>query len=418
MGLNLDVGHIAFASRRKFDGRQRRYLRADELAQIAGRAGRFRDDGTFGETADCTPFEEETVERIVNHHFEPVDYINWRNSDLDWSSVANLLASLRRSSPDVILRRAPEALDETTLATLAQDEDVVRNARTHAHVRRLWDLCTLPDFRKHGADAHFKLVQSFVEKLAEPSARIKDEWMYAHVEPLDRTEGEIDTLQQRLAAIRTWTYAANRTDWLENAETWRGRTREIEDKLSDALHQALMLRFVDRRTSALLKTLNSEEDAPAEIGPAGEVLIGGHNVGRLEGLVFTAEATGETLAGRALRGAALKALRERTFFWFDIFSNSQHNVADKPFEWWTQVFQSNVQRIGHTLLVLEWENPIPHAVWSQEEVMAVKPTHVERTVFGDGDADVAVLMRGDQDVNEVKLKNHLGATVVELARWL
>jgi ATP-dependent RNA helicase SUPV3L1/SUV3 len=309
MGLNLDVGHIAFASRRKFDGRQRRYLRADELAQIAGRAGRFRDDGTFGETADCTPFEEETVERIVNHHFEPVDFINWRNSDLDWSSVANLLASLRRPSPDVILRRAPEALDEMTLATLAQDGDIVKTARTHAHVRRLWDLCTLPDFRKHGADAHFKLVQSFVEKLGEPSARIKDEWMYAHVEPLDRTEGEIDTLQQRLAAIRTWTYAANRTDWLENAETWRGRTREIEDKLSDALHQALMLRFVDRRTSALLKTLNSEEDAPAEIGPAGEVLIGGHNVGRLEGLVFTAEATGETLAGRALRGAALKALR-------------------------------------------------------------------------------------------------------------
>lgn len=309
MGLNLDVGHIAFASRRKFDGRQRRYLRADELAQIAGRAGRFRDDGTFGETADCTPFEEETVERIVNHHFEPVDYLNWRNSDLDWSSVSALLASLRRPSTDVILRRAPEALDEMTLAALAEDEDVKRDTRTHAHVRRLWDLCTLPDFRKHGPDAHLKLVQSFVEKLLDPSARIKDEWMYTHVEPLDRTEGEIDMLQQRLAAIRTWTYAANRADWLENAETWRGRTREIEDKLSDALHQALMSRFVDRRTSALLKTLNSEEDAPAEIGPAGEVIIGGHNVGRLEGLVFHAEATGETLAGRALRGAALKSLR-------------------------------------------------------------------------------------------------------------
>jgi len=309
MGLNLDVGHIAFASRRKFDGRQRRYLRADELAQIAGRAGRFRDDGTFGETADCTPFEEETVERIVNHHFEPVDYLNWRNSDLDWSSVSNLLASLRRPSPDVILRRAPEALDEMTLAALAEGDDVRQKVRTHAHVRRLWDLCTLPDFRKYGADGHLRLVQLFVEKLIEPTARIKDEWMYEHVEPLDRTEGDVDMLQQRLASIRTWTYAANRSDWLENAETWRGRTREIEDKLSDALHRALMLRFVDRRTSALLKALNSEEDAPADIGPAGEVMIGGHTVGRLEGLVFHAEAAGETLAGRALRGAALKALR-------------------------------------------------------------------------------------------------------------
>lgn len=309
MGLNLDVGHIAFASRRKFDGRQRRHLRADELAQIAGRAGRFRDDGTFGETADCEPFDEETVERIVNHHFEPVDYLNWRNSNLDWSSIDGLLNSLRRSSPDVILRRAPEALDEMTLASLAADPDVKRLARTPAHVRRLWDLCTLPDFRKYGPDAHLKLVQTLVEKLAEPNARIGDEWMYQQVERLDRTEGEIDNLQHRLAEIRTWTYAANRGDWLLNADTWRGRTREIEDKLSDALHQALMSRFVDRRTSALLKHLNSEEDAPAEIGPAGEVTIGGHAVGRLEGLVFHPEAAGETLAGRALRGAALKSLR-------------------------------------------------------------------------------------------------------------
>jgi ATP-dependent RNA helicase SUPV3L1/SUV3 len=309
MGLNLDVGHIAFASRRKFDGRQRRMLRADELAQIAGRAGRFRDDGTFGETADCEMLDEETVDRIVNHQFEPVDFLHWRNSSLDWSSIDGLLRSLRRSSPDVILRRAPEALDETTLAALASDEDVRRAARTPAHVRRLWDLCTLPDFRKYGPDAHLKLVQTIVEKLIEPDARIGDEWMFNQVERLDRTEGEIDNLQHRLAEIRTWTYAANRGDWLLNAETWRGRTREIEDRLSDALHQALMSRFVDRRTSALLKHLNSEDDAPAEIGPAGEVLIGGHAVGRLEGLVFHAEAAGESLAGRALRGAALKALR-------------------------------------------------------------------------------------------------------------
>ena len=137
--------------------------------------------------------------------------------------------------------------------------------------------------------------------------------MFEHVERLDRTEGDIDMLQQRLAAIRTWTYAANRADWLENAETWRGRTREIEDRLSDALHQALMLRFVDRRTSALLKTLNSEEDAPAEIGPAGEVMIGGHTVGRLDGLVFSPDATGESARRPrpARRGAEIAAARHR-----------------------------------------------------------------------------------------------------------
>ena len=309
MGLNLDVGHIAFASRRKFDGRQRRFLRPDELAQIAGRAGRFRDDGTFGETADCEQFEEETVDRIVNHHFEPVDYMHWRNADLDWQSLDGLLASLRRGSPDVILRRAPEALDELTLAAMSHQDDVRSAARSPAHVRRLWDLCTLPDFRKVGPDAHQKLVGAFFEKIGEPGARLKDEWMFEHVERLNRTEGDIEAIQQRLADIRTWTYAANRSDWVENAGTWQGRTREIEDKLSDALHQALMQRFVDRRTSALLKTLNSEEDAPAEIGPAGEVIIGGHKVGSLNGLVFAPDATGDSLAGRALRNAAIKSLR-------------------------------------------------------------------------------------------------------------
>src|SRR5262249_5552822 len=160
------------------------------------------------ETADCEPFDEETIDRIINHHFEPTETLNWRNSNLDWSSLDALLASLRRPAPDVILRRAPEALDETTLATLAEDQDIRRAMRTSAHVRRLWDLCTLPDFRKSGADAHLKLVGAFVEKLVEPTARIKDEWMYEQVNRLDRTEGDLDVLQQRLAAIRTWTYAA------------------------------------------------------------------------------------------------------------------------------------------------------------------------------------------------------------------
>jgi ATP-dependent RNA helicase SUPV3L1/SUV3 len=309
MGLNLDVGHIAFASRRKFDGKQRRLLRADELAQIAGRAGRFRDDGTFGETADCEPFDEDTIRRITDHHFEPVNSLNWRNSDLDWSSLAGLQSSLKRPSRNVILRRAPEALDEITLSTMAQLPDVRDAARTAAHVRRLWDLCTLPDFRKSGPEAHIKLVGQFHEKLAEPAARIKDEWMYAQVERLDRTEGDLDTLQNRLAGIRTWTYAANRSDWLENAGTWRARTREIEDRLSDALHERLMQRFVDRRTSALLKSLNAQEDLPAEVSDDGRVSVGGHDVGHLAGLVFTPDKTDQVLEGRALRGAALKALR-------------------------------------------------------------------------------------------------------------
>ncbi len=309
MGLNLDVVHVAFASRVKFDGRQRRRLRADELAQIAGRAGRFRDDGTFGETGDCELLDEETVERICDHRFDPVDHLNWRNSDLDYSSVGGLQASLRRPSPHPVLRRAPEALDEITFTAVAQSEDIRSVVRGAARVARLWDLSTLPDFRKAGADGHIRLVASLAEKLIDPGARLKDEWLFTHIDRLNRTEGDIDTLQGRLAAIRTWTYAANRTDWVENAETWRGRTREIEDRLSDALHERLLQRFVDRRTSVLLRSLHSEDELEAIIGPTGVVTLQGHIVGHLEGLSFVSDARGRNLEGRAVRNAATRALR-------------------------------------------------------------------------------------------------------------
>jgi ATP-dependent RNA helicase SUPV3L1/SUV3 len=309
MGLNLDISHVAFASRRKFDGRHRRLLRADELAQIAGRAGRFRDDGTFGETADCEPFDEETVERICEHHFEPMAHLNWRSVDLDFHDLDSLQHSLRRPSPHKALRRAPEALDEATLIQMAVLPDVRRRMRGHAHVRRLWDLCTLPDFRKAGLDGHLRLVSMLAEQLMSPDARLKDEWVYSHIERLDCSEGDIDALQHRLSEIRTWTYAANRSDWMENAETWRLRTREIEDRLSDALHEALMQRFVDRRTSTLMRSLSADEYAPAEIAPTGEVQIEGHVVGRLEGLKFRPDSNARTLEGRAVRNAAIKSLR-------------------------------------------------------------------------------------------------------------
>ncbi len=308
MGLNLDVGHIAFASRRKFDGRNRRMLRADELAQIAGRAGRFRDDGTFGETADCPAIEPDVVERICEHRFEPLETVNWRNDALDFSSLDALMDSLKRPSPHKVLRRAPEALDESTLAALSAIPEVRKGASSTAHVRRLWDLCTLPDFRKHGEDGHIRLVSSLAEKLMEPDARIKDEWMFAQVERLDSVEGDIDTLQGRLAQIRTWTYAANRADWLENAATWRERTRDIEDRLSDALHEGLMQRFVDRRTSALLKALHSEDEIAPVLEPDGRVLVQGHEVGKLAGLAFVPDSTASSLEGRAVRNAAIKAL--------------------------------------------------------------------------------------------------------------
>ena len=309
MGLNMDVRHVAFASRRKYDGHKRRLLRADEAAQIAGRAGRFKDDGTFGETSDCHPFDEETVHRIENHTFEPVEKLNWRSSALSFESVEALARSLNKPSPHRRLTRCPDAIDEISLNALRNDIDLMDRISRPEQVRRLWDVCSLPEFRKHGADAHVRLVHAFAEQLVDPDARLPDKWVHDQVVKLDSDSGDIDALQSRLSSIRTWTYIANRDDWLRHPKQWRTRTREIEDRLSDALHERLMQRFVDRRTSALLKRLHSEDDMEAGVDAEGDVVVEGHHVGKLEGLTFNPAVDSQTLEGRAIRQAAFKALK-------------------------------------------------------------------------------------------------------------
>ncbi len=308
MGLNLDVEHIAFASRSKFDGRRRRQLTSAEAGQIAGRAGRFRTDGTFGETGDCPPFDEDMVHRIETHDFEPVTHLQWRNYDLNYRSIDHLLKSLSRFSGDPILRQTPDALDETTLRRMAMDTDVTTLVDTPRHVKRLWDLCCLPDFRRSGAEGHLRVVQNLFSVLYDPDARLSCDWMERELKKLRSTEGDLDVLQNRLAAIRTWTYAANRSDWVEKAESWRGQTREIEDLLSDALHERLTQRFVDKRTTALMRGLSGEDTLEAGFGENGEITIEGHVVGRLEGLVFHPVTDARTVEGKAVRNAAVQAL--------------------------------------------------------------------------------------------------------------
>jgi len=308
MGLNLDVDHIAFAASTKFDGRRHRHLRPSEMAQIAGRAGRFRSEGTFGETGECKPFDEDLVRRIENHTFEPVTRLEWRNSALNFASLKALMASLAKPSGNAVLRQNPNALDEWTLRRIALEPDIAANTKGQARVRRLWDVCRLPDFRKAGHEGHFRLVQSLTEHLADPDARLSDEAMSNRMERLSRAEGDIPALQEKLAAIRTWTYAAYRDDWLENPVLWRDKARQIEDSLSDALHEALTERFVDRRTTALLAGLEKDHALMTELTPDGEIKVEGHVVGRLKGLTFEAETTARTLEGKAVRNAAESAL--------------------------------------------------------------------------------------------------------------
>jgi len=309
MGLNLDVTRVVFASRTKYDGRRHRPLSLAECAQIAGRAGRFRTDGEFGETGGCPPFQDEEWKAIEGHRFDPVDAIQWRNSALDYASLKSLIRSLERPSGNPVLIHNPRALDEWVLRRMSEDGAIGPNVTGERKVRRLWDLARLPDFRKAGPEGHGRLVLGLAETLADPDARLSDEGLSRRMDDLSSVRGDINQLQQRLAAIRTWTYAAHRDDWLENPSYWQQRTREIEDSLSDALHEALTARFVDRRTTALLASLRKEDALVTDLTPDGDVTVEGHLVGRLRGLSFEPVVDARTLEGKAVRGAALAAVR-------------------------------------------------------------------------------------------------------------
>ncbi len=308
MGLNLDVDRVAFAGRSKFDGRRHRWLSAAEIGQIAGRAGRFRDDGEFGETNDCPEFEDDVVRAVEDHRYDSVTDLNWRNSELDYRSIKTLIASLARPSPHPSLRQNPHGLDEWILRRMAEDSVVGPDIRGQRNVRRLWDLARLPDFRKAGHEGHGRLVLGLAETLADPDARLGDAAMEERLSALDQTLGDISLLQQRLAMIRTWTYASFRSDWLEKPAYWRERTRDIEDRLSDALHEALTLRFVDRRTTALIAGLKREDLLTTDVSETGEVTIEGHVVGKLVGLTFEPDSKASDLEGKTLRSAAMQAL--------------------------------------------------------------------------------------------------------------
>jgi ATP-dependent RNA helicase SUPV3L1/SUV3 len=307
MGLNMDVDHVAFAGLHKFDGRRARDLRPQEVAQIAGRAGRYRRDGTFGVTGGCEAMDDALVEAVENHVFETVKSAQWRNADLDFSSLVELMRSLSAPPSRPGLVASQEALDELTLRHMAADPTVAARCRDRSALLRLWDVCQTPDFRKTTREDHLRLVHTLFEPLGA-GRRLAPDWMAGHLRGLDRTDGEIDALAVRLAGVRTLAYVANRPDWLADPEHWRETTRGLEDRLSDALHEKLMARFIDRRTSALLRGLGRRDDLLAGVARDGSVTVEGHFVGRLRGLAFEPAKSVGALEAKALRAAAERAV--------------------------------------------------------------------------------------------------------------
>jgi ATP-dependent RNA helicase SUPV3L1/SUV3 len=313
MGLNLDVDHVAFAGVRKFDGQAHRDLTPAELAQIAGRAGRHMNDGTFGVTGNVQPFSSDLIERLENHAFDNVKSLQWRNRDLDFGSLDRLRESLRQSPVEQRLTRARMADDTLALENVSGDHELTALASSPGAVARLWDVCQVPDYRKISAQDHAELVASLYKFLMSPAERIPVDWFAKQVAFADRTDGDIDTLATRISHIRTWTFVSNRRDWLDDPEHWQGRTQAIEDSLSDALHECLTRRFIDRRTSALMRGLKQKDEMAAEIAQDGAVRVENHYVGRLQGFRFFPDTQAEGIHGKAARSAAAQVLaRELT----------------------------------------------------------------------------------------------------------
>ena len=314
MGLNMDVTHVAFAGLSKYDGHRRRRLTPAEMAQIAGRAGRHQRDGTFGaltlEGELSAEFRPEELEAIEEHRFAPLDHLYWREGDPDFRSVDALIRSLERRPTEAGLRAAPEAIDLAVLKRLAEDPEVAPRARGPEAVRRLWAACGLPDFRKTGPEHHSRLVGRIYLHLSEGEGRIPNAWYAGQVAQLDNIQGDIDTLADRLAGVRTWAYIAHRPDWLADPAVMAERTREVEERLSDALHERLTQRFVDRRTSVLLRDIGRKGagEFPVIVDDEGEVTVGSFPIGRMEGFAFEVDPTARHADRKMLLATAERRL--------------------------------------------------------------------------------------------------------------
>jgi ATP-dependent RNA helicase SUPV3L1/SUV3 len=312
MGLNMDVNHVAFAGLQKFDGHRPRRLTAAEVAQIGGRAGRGMRDGTFGTTASCPALPDDIVEAVEAHAFDPIDALCWRNSELDFSHIDRLLDSLTMPSPIPGLVRGHEASDLEVLAALSRDPDIRRQAQGRRQVRLLWEACQVPDFRKITDDSHVRLCATIYGHLSQ-GRMLPPDWLEQHFASLAGTEGDIDTLMARLSGVRIWSYIAARADWVADATHWQARARDIEDRLSDALHERLTARFVDRRAAHLLRRLEEAEEGDeflSAVTARGEVVVEGHSVGHIAGFAFLPDPVAEGPEKRLVQRAARRALRE------------------------------------------------------------------------------------------------------------
>ena len=315
MGLNLDLDHVAFAALSKFDGRRKRRLTPSEMAQIAGRAGRHQRDGTFGtlsgmsassQQGEPLAFTDEEVYAIEEHKFAPLTHLFWREAEPRFDSLPTLIGDLESRPDHAVLHGAPEAIDLAVLKRLAEDP-VAQGVRGAGSVRRFWEACSLPDFRSLGVEQHARFVARLWQDLGQ--GYLGADFVAARIAELDRMQGDIDTLQGRIAAIRSWAYICQRPDWVLARDEMAARARAVEAKLSDALHARLTERFVNRRTTLLMKSLGQDASAlPVTLEADGHLSVEGESIGRLEGFRFHVDPAAGVADRRMLLAAGEKAL--------------------------------------------------------------------------------------------------------------
>ena len=310
MGINMDIDNISFSNLRKFDGKKTRKLNLSEISQIAGRAGRHINDGTFGVTGDCKHLSSEEIEKLENHDLAKIDMLFWRNSNIVFDNLNTLVATLEKKTTNEFLRKINDCEDERVLKFLIKNDKDIIDKCSKEFVKTLWECCQIPDFSKKEYGNHIEIVKKVLRFLISQEGKVTNDYMKKQLEHLDKYEGNIDTLANRISNVRTWSYVANKKHWTTNSDYWIERTKHIEDKLSDKLHEELTKSFIDKRISVLSRSLKQDIPLATEIKNEDELIIDGQYIGRLNGLKLDLDLRSGSLKAdiKSLRKAARQAI--------------------------------------------------------------------------------------------------------------
>ena len=310
MGINMDINNVSFSNLKKFDGKKTRRLNLSEISQIAGRAGRHINDGSFGITGQCESLSADEIERLEKHELNKINSIYWRSSELNFESIEDLIFSLEKKSNNELLRRVNDSEDEKVLKFLVKNNNDVKNINTKDSVKILWECCQIPDFSKKAYGNHIDLVIKVFEFLSSKSGKVSNDYMKMQLKYLDKYDGNIDTLTNRISNVRTWSYVSNKKKWVDNSDYWIERTKDMEDKLSDKLHEELTKSFIDKRISILSRSLKQDIVLSTEIKNQNEVIIDGQYIGRLRGMKLDLDLKSGSLKTdvKSLKKAARQAI--------------------------------------------------------------------------------------------------------------